>query len=40
VLEKEGAKEEAVMFFEQAADLFATENSTSETNKCNLKVRM
>lgn len=39
VLEKEGNKEEAIMFYEQAADLFATENSTSEANKCNLKVR-
>ena len=38
VLEKEGNKEEAIMFYEQAADLFATENSTSEANKCNLKV--
>ena len=39
VLEKEeGSKEECVMFFEQAADLFATENSTAEANKCNLKV--
>lgn len=39
MLEKEGAKEEAIMFYEQAADLFATENSTSEANKCNLKAR-
>ncbi len=39
MLEKEGNKEEAIMFYEQAADLFATENSTSEANKCNLKVR-
>lgn len=38
VLEKEGNKEEAIMFYEQAADLFATENSTSEANKCNLKI--
>lgn len=38
VLEKEGNKEESIMFYEQAADLFATENSTSEANKCNLKV--
>ncbi|KAL4424294.1 hypothetical protein ABPG75_001595 [Micractinium tetrahymenae] len=38
VLEKEGNKEECIMFFEQAADLFATENSMSEANKCNLKI--
>jgi alpha-soluble NSF attachment protein len=38
VLEKEGNKEESIMFYEQAADLFATENSTSEANKCNLKI--
>ncbi|PSC74185.1 Alpha-soluble NSF attachment 2 [Micractinium conductrix] len=38
VLEKEGDKEESIMFYEQAADLFATENSQSEANKCNLKI--
>lgn len=38
VLEKEGNKEEAIMFYEQAGDLFHTENSTSEENKCNLKI--
>ena len=38
MLEKEGDKEESIMFYEQAADLFATENSQSEANKCNLKV--
>lgn len=38
VLEKEGNKEECILFYEQAADLFATENSTSEANKCNLKI--
>ncbi|KAL4442687.1 hypothetical protein ABPG77_006681 [Micractinium sp. CCAP 211/92] len=38
VMEKEGNKEESIMFYEQAADLFATENSTSEANKCNLKI--
>ena len=38
VLEKEGDKEECLLFYEQAADLFATENSLSEANKCNLKV--
>lgn len=38
VLEKEGAKEECIMFYEQAADLFSTENSLSEANKCNLKI--
>ncbi|GAB4813327.1 hypothetical protein N2152v2_000373 [Parachlorella kessleri] len=38
VLEKEGNKEESIMFYEQAGDLFHTENSTSESNKCNLKI--
>lgn len=38
MLEKEGNKEEAIMFFEQAADLYHTENSTAEASKCNLKV--
>jgi hypothetical protein len=38
VLEKEGDKEESIMFYEQAGDLFSTENSTAEANKCNLKV--
>ncbi len=40
VLEKEGNKEESLMFYEQAADLFATDNATSEANKCRLKVRL
>ncbi|EFN53423.1 hypothetical protein CHLNCDRAFT_53692 [Chlorella variabilis] len=38
VLEKEGNKEECIMFYEQAADLFHTENSMAEANKCNLKI--
>lgn len=38
MLDKEGEKEASVTFLEQAADLFATENSKSEANKCNLKV--
>lgn len=38
VLEREGAKEECIIYFDQAADLFSTENSTSEANKCYLKV--
>lgn len=36
--EKLGLKEEAMQFYGQAADLFATENSTSEANKCRIKV--
>ncbi|KAI8468366.1 MAG: TPR-like protein [Monoraphidium minutum] len=36
--EKQGLKEEAITFYNQAADLFATENSSSEANKCRLKV--
>lgn len=40
MLEKEGNKEECIMFYEQAADLFHTENSMAEANKCNLKVRL
>jgi alpha-soluble NSF attachment protein len=36
--EKAGAKEEAMQFYTQAADLFQTENSTSDANKCRLKV--
>ncbi|KFM27426.1 Alpha-soluble NSF attachment protein 2 [Auxenochlorella protothecoides] len=38
VLEREGEKEQAMTFLEQAADLFATENSNAEANKCNLKI--
>lgn len=38
VLEKEGSKEESLLFYEQAADLFSTDNSTAEANKCLLKV--
>ena len=37
-LEKDGSPEECIMFYEQAADLYATENSTAEANKCNLKI--
>lgn len=36
--EKQGLKEEAAAFYAQAADLFATESSGSEANKCRLKV--
>eukprot|EP00877_Chromochloris_zofingiensis_P013287 jgi/Chrzof1/8211/Cz03g01200.t1 len=36
--EKQGAKAEAIEFYLQASDLFATENSTSDANKCKLKV--
>jgi alpha-soluble NSF attachment protein len=38
VQEKQGLKEEAIAFYTQAADLFATENSTSDANKCRLKI--
>lgn len=38
VLEKEGSKEESLTFYEQAGDLFSTENSTAEATKCFLKV--
>lgn len=37
-LEKEGSSEESLMFYEQAADLFYTDHSTAESNKCLLKV--
>jgi alpha-soluble NSF attachment protein len=36
--EAEGDKPEALLFYEQAADLFATDSSTAEANKCLLKV--
>ncbi|WIA28569.1 hypothetical protein OEZ86_011109 [Tetradesmus obliquus] len=36
--EKQGLKEEAIQFYNQAADLFATENSTSDANKARIKV--
>jgi alpha-soluble NSF attachment protein len=38
VQEKQGLKDEAIAFYTQAADLFATENSTSDANKCRLKI--
>ena len=38
VLEKEDSRDESALFYEQAADLFATDNSTAEANKCLLKV--
>lgn len=38
VQEKQGLKEEAIAFYEQAADLFFTENSTSDGTKCRLKI--
>lgn len=34
VNEKSGSKEEAITFYEQAADLFETEGSSSEATKC------
>lgn len=34
VNEKQGDKEEAMSFYAEAADLFETENSTSEATKC------
>jgi alpha-soluble NSF attachment protein len=38
-LEKEDdSKAESLLFYEQAADLFAADNSTAEANKCLLKV--
>ena len=37
-LEKDDSREEALLFYEQAADLFSTDNSTAEANKCLLKV--
>lgn len=36
--EKQGLKEEALQFYAQAADLFATENATSDSNKARIKV--
>jgi alpha-soluble NSF attachment protein len=36
--EKQGLKEEALQFYLQAADLFATENATSDANKARIKV--
>lgn len=36
--EKQGFKEEAIQFYLQAADLFATESSTSDANKARIKV--
>jgi len=38
VLEREDSRQESLLFYEQAADLFATDNSTAEANKCLLKV--
>lgn len=36
--EKQNLKAEAIAFYEQAADLFETEGSTSEATKCRLKI--
>jgi alpha-soluble NSF attachment protein len=36
--EKQGLKEECLTFYSQAADLFSTENATSDSNKCRLKI--
>ena len=38
VNEKQGLKEEAITFYEQAGELFETEGSTSEATKCRLKI--
>lgn len=38
VQEKQGLKEESIAFYEEAADLFFTENSSSEATKCRLKI--
>ena len=39
ILEKEeSSKAECLLFYEQAADLFAADNSTAEANKCLLKI--
>ena len=37
-LEKEESHQASMMFYEQAADLFYTDHSTAESNKCMLKV--
>lgn len=36
--EKAGAKEEAIQFYGEAAELFAAEDSTAEASKCRQKV--
>ena len=39
IMEKEeGSRNDSMMFYEQAADLFSADNSTAEANKCLLKV--
>jgi alpha-soluble NSF attachment protein len=40
VMEREGddSRQDAVIFYEQAADLYQTENQTAEANKCLLKI--
>ncbi|KAJ9516737.1 hypothetical protein QJQ45_027142 [Haematococcus lacustris] len=38
ITEKSGPKAESITFYEQAADLFETEGSTSEATKCRLKI--
>lgn len=38
VNEKQGNKDVASTFYEQAADLFETEGSTSDATKCKLKI--
>jgi tetratricopeptide (TPR) repeat protein len=38
VNEKQNLKEEAITFYDQAADLFETDGSTSEATKCRLKI--
>lgn len=37
-MEKQESYDAAIEFYSKAADLFATEDSTSEANKCRLKV--
>ena len=36
--EKQGARDEAVVFWDQAAELFESDHQTSEGTKCRLKV--
>lgn len=38
VMEKDGQKDEAILYYTQAADLFMIENSTSDASKCKLKI--
>ncbi len=38
--EKQGSRDEAVVFWDQAAELFESDHQTSEGTKCRLKVGM